>query len=195
MKRDSKAIDVKRVILAWSDVDLANCQNGDNVIALTPEAYITARHLTQIQLWDPCSFVREPEAATAEAVRLLNSLHKTLKVSRFPWLEAYANVIFVIKTFQLIVWLRLVRSVRTFFDGVGFVVVPPYTFEEPGPTGSNFIYGLARRSFGLARRILEREGIRFAGSAQEPELRSEAFCRTTLGQLVSRAASEARAIK
>jgi hypothetical protein len=190
MKRGSKPIEVKRVILAWSDVDLANCQKGDNVIALTPEAYITARHLTQIQLWDPCSFVREPEAATTEAVRLLKSLHKTLKVSRFPWLEAYANVIFVIKTFQLVVWLRLVRSVRTFFDGVGFVVVPPYAFREPSPTGSNFIYGLARRSFGLARRILEREGIRFAGSAQEPELRSEAFCRTTLGQLVSRAASE-----
>src|ERR1700736_3220508 len=178
MKRGSKPIEVKRVILAWSDVDLANCQDGDNVIALTPEAYIAARHLTQIQLWDPCSFVCEGEAATTEAVRLLKSLHKTLKVSRFPWLEAYANVIFVIKTFQLVVWLRLVRSVRTFFDGVGFVVVPPYAFRETSPTGSNFIYGLARRSFRLSRRILEREGIRFAGSAQGPELMSEAFCRT-----------------
>src|ERR1700739_1938811 len=101
MKQEPKASEAQRAILAWSDVDLAKCQEGDHVIPLTPEAYIEARRLTGIQLLDPCSFVAEPEAANAEAVRLLNSLHKTLKVSRFPWLEAYANVIFVIKTFKL----------------------------------------------------------------------------------------------
>jgi len=159
------------ILLAWSEQDVKAWKKGDRVIPLTAEAYISASKLGDANILDARDCIGQPQAVDEKATELLNSLHETLKSSQFPWLEAYANVIFEIKAFQLLTWLTLMRSLQQAVKPMQLEISPPQVFSDQSWSDDTFIYRLARESFGLARKVLEREGIGFTTIPPLPLLR------------------------
>src|SRR5262249_16689520 len=176
---------IQRVILAWSKVDLEGWRQGDAVVPLTPEAHVAAFRIPEAAVLDPKDYLGEPAGVVESATQVLNTLHETLKSSPFPWLEAYANIIFQIKLFQLIAWLELIRSLRTTFHPLTLEICPPELISDGA-----FVYRVAQRGFEVAQEILRREGIRFtvpeAGSLWKPGL----LRRSALGRAVATMASK-----
>jgi hypothetical protein len=162
---------VQRVLLVWSELDIKAWREGDRVVPLTAEAYCAVRQLTGADILDARICIGQSQKVDATATELLNTLHETLKSSPLPWLEAYANVIFATKAFQLITWLALIRSLRDRFNPVRLEISPPQVFSSQFWSDEMFIYRLARQSFDLARRVLEREGVLFNTRAVEIPLR------------------------
>src|SRR5215471_1859043 len=148
---------VQRVILAWSEADVDRWRQGDLIVPLTAEAHVALRRIPAPGLTDPRTCLGGTTEIIDTATRLINTLHERLKSSRCPWLEAYANVIFHMKVFQLIVWLRLVRGLRAKVHPLTLEVCPPVTFSSDSD-----VYLLAQRSFAVARDILRQEGVCFS---------------------------------
>src|SRR5262245_7940938 len=154
----------QRIVLAWSSLDLEGWRHGDLIVALTAEAYVVGNGTSGAVLLDPKLILPASSDLHEEATQLVNILHESLKSSRFPWIEAYANVIFQAKTFQLITWLKLIRSLRSHVSPRLLEISPPRLFSSGSSLPSDsFFYGLSQRSFEIARDILQREGIRFNG--------------------------------
>lgn len=170
----------QRVILAWSEPDLRDWRQGDVVIPLTAEAHVAAIVTLTGSIVDPKRYLDDPAAVRINATQLLNVLHLTLKGWAFPWFEAYANVIFHVKVFQLIAWLQLIRAVRTAFSPSPIEIRPPTGFSR-----DLFIDRLAQRSFDLAREILRSEGIRFTGSKPSVPWRTRLRRSSVVGRILA----------
>jgi hypothetical protein len=154
----------QRIVLAWSGLDLEGWRRGDLIVALTAEAYVAGRKIPDAVLLDPSSILRASSDPYNEATQFVDILHDTVKSSRLPWIEAYANVILQIKIFQLITWLKLIRSLKAHVSPRVLEICPPKLFS-----GVSDIYN-PERSFETARDILRREGIRFAGQQNSSPL-------------------------
>src|SRR5438093_1319359 len=142
----------QRIILAWSELDLDGWRPGDTVVALTAEAYVATHQMPAVAVIDPKQCLGESVSVRDDAIQLVNNLHEAVKVSPLPWLEGYANVIFQIKVYQLMVWLRLLRALWAQVNPFALEICPPKRFSD-----DSAIYRLAQRSFEVARDILQRE--------------------------------------
>lgn len=158
------------------------------MVPLTAEAHIAASDMAGTEVIDPHFGLSEP--ITVDATRVVNDLHERLKTSEYPWLEAYANVIFSIKIFQLLAWSRHLVALQERFYPLGMQIRRPQAFSGHGSWEDTFIYGLAQRSFALASESLESEGIRFTGAKPVIESRAQRLYRTFLGRSVGRFASK-----
>src|SRR5437867_6842532 len=148
----------QRIVLACSSLDLEGWRGGDMIVPLTAEAYVVGHKMPGAVLLDPRLMLPASSDPKGEATQLVNILHESVKSSPFPWIEAYANVIFQIKMFQLITWLKLIRSLKELVHPRALEISPPQRFS-----GDSGIDALSQRSFEIARDILQREGIGFAG--------------------------------
>ncbi len=157
----------QRIVLVWTEADLAPWREGDYAVPLTAQAYVAIRHLDESRVLDAGDCIGEPDLVDGQATELLNGLHETLKSSRFPWFEAYANVIFETKAFQLIAWLVLVRSLQARFKPAAVEIQPPKVFSDENWSNDMFIYHLVRESFHVARQVLEREGVHFTTAREK----------------------------
>src|SRR5262249_24189849 len=176
---------IQRVILAWSKVDLEGWRQGDAVVPLTAEAHVATFQMSAAVL-DPKDYLDEPAGVVDSATQLLNTLHEILKSSPFPWLEAYANIIFRIKAFQLIAWLRLIRSLQTKFHPLMLEICPPQRISD-----GSYVYRLAQGSFELVRDILQDEGIRFTAHNPRTPWKTRLLRKSFLGRTVARVALNA----
>jgi hypothetical protein len=178
----------QRVILAWSETDLCDWRKGDWVVPLTAEAHVAASDMAGNDVVDVHSALSK--AVTVNAIRVVNDLHERLKTSDYPWLEAYANVIFSIKIFQLLAWSTHLLALQEGFYPLRLQIQRPQAFAQRGLWEDTFIYGLAQRSFALACESLETAGVRFTGAKPVIESRAQRLCRTFLGRSVGRVASK-----
>src|SRR5262245_60919685 len=145
---------IQRAILAWSEDDINGWREGDVVVPLSAEAHIAALRLPATTTLDPKPLIGDPAEIRASSCDVLNMLHENLKLSRFPWFEAYANVIFHTKVFQLIAWLKLMRSLQVMLRPTTLEICRPWRLGD-----DSFIERLARLSFGLACEAVQDEGV------------------------------------
>ena len=124
------AVNCQRIVLVWTEADLIDWREGDYAVPLTAQGCVSAQQLEDDKVLDATDCVREPDLVDDQATELLNDLHETLKSSKSPWFEAYANVIFQTKAFQLIAWLTLGRSLQERFKPSPIEIQPPKVFSD-----------------------------------------------------------------
>jgi len=170
---------MKLVILGWSEADLTDLEDGAVVVPLTAEVHLAAR-AQDLDIFDVGKLIDGDPPIAQMALRLANDLHAELRESSVPWLEAYANIAFGTQCFQLLTWLRLLRSLHSRL-GTGVVVRLPDIVCKRQLQRETFVYGLAQESLLIACDVVAREGLTIQGRVKP--------CRHRLHPLMRRAAT------
>lgn len=152
---------MKLVILGWSEADLNDLEDGAVVVPLTAEVHLAAR-ARDLAIFDVGELIGGDSPISQVALRLAKDLHAELRRSSAPWLEAYANIAFGTQCFQLLTWLRLLRSLNSRL-GTGVVVRLPDIVSKRQLQHETFVYGLAQESLLIACDVVAREGLTIQG--------------------------------